>query len=364
MRIYTRDNLSLYVGDHLTFSWNERYAAEPLMRFLCVYEALAPNVCCLLGLRYTGKTTLMLQMIRDLDACGQTALIIGEYLDKMDDLKAALGKLLWADDAHTKRSAVRYVFIDDITRIADFAANCPFIINDVEALKENVKIVIAGDNEFTMQEALDEYLSIGVTCIDMSYVSFAEYQQLLSENNDVASYCKSGGVISESASALAIATVWTKTLVNTGYLVEYPNFGYIPTQASGLRNRVILQILKDSTKNIWCYNLFDECWCAALGTRGRSYKKTHADLLLWSSRKDYALLVNTSESDIPKPTTLNNKELVEAVENDFEKKVVNRLVVYMGDTTTDKDGVIYMNAAEFLLNTADIVRQLLKQAVY
>lgn len=363
MRIYTRDKLSLYVGDHLTYSWKERYAAKHLLKFLTVNDELAPNVCCLHGIRYTGKTTLMLQMIRDLNVCGQTALICGEYLDKMEDLKAALGELLWDDWAHTKRSSVQYVFIDNITRFADFTANCPFIINDVEAFKKDVKLVIAGDNEFVMQEALDEYLNIGVTCIDMSYVSFDEYHQLLTENNDVASYCKSGGVISEPASALALATIRSQTLVETGHLVEYPNFGYIPTQASGLRNRIILQLLKSSDKEIWFCGLTEENWCSSLGTKDRKYEKTNADLLVWTPRRELALLVNVREDDKLTPTTLNNKELIEAVENDFEKKVENRLVVYMGVTTEDKDGVIYMNAAEFLFNTAGIVRQLLKQVV-
>lgn len=360
MQIYTRDKLSLYVGSHLTYSWNERYAAKELLKFLTVNDKLAPNVCCLLGLRYTGKTTLMLQMIRDLNVCGQTALINGEFLDKIKDLKTALEELIWDDWAHTKRSTIKYIFIDNITRFFDFSTNGEFIVNDVYSLKEDVKIVIAGENEFIMHDALDNYLRIGATCIDISYVSFTEYQHLLTENNDVASYCKSGGVISEPASALAVDMIQTKTLIETVHLVEYPNYGYIPTQASGLRNRVILQILKDSEKDIWCCPLTEYSWVSNLSTSERAYDKTNADIMVWDARRSIALLVNVSESDKIIPTTLNNKELIEAVEDEFDKKVANRLVVYMGQTTKDKDGVIYMNAAEFLTNSVDTVTKLLK----
>ena len=141
------------------------------------------KICILYGLRRTGKTTLLFQMLSELPI-EKTAYIKVQTTDDMSRLTKDL-KVLF-------ELGYRYVFIDEITLLNDFIDTAA-VLSDVFSMM-GMKIVVSGTDSLGFAMAnRDELYDRSVT-IHTSFIPFREYAQLLNIRS-VDSYIEYGGTL-------------------------------------------------------------------------------------------------------------------------------------------------------------------------
>lgn len=141
------------------------------------------KICILYGLRRTGKTTLLFQMLSELPI-EKTAYIKVQTTDDMSRLTKDL-KVLF-------ELGYRYVFIDEITLLNDFIDTAA-VLSDVFSMM-GMKIVVSGTDSLGFAMAnCDELYDRSVT-IRTSFIPFREYSRLLNIRS-VDSYIEYGGTL-------------------------------------------------------------------------------------------------------------------------------------------------------------------------
>ena len=141
------------------------------------------KICILYGLRRTGKTTLLFQMLSELPI-EKTAYIKVQTTDDMSRLTKDL-KVLF-------ELGYRYVFIDEITILNDFIDTAA-VLSDVFSMM-GMKIVVSGTDSLGFAMAnRDELYDRSVT-IHTSFIPFREYARLLNIRS-VDSYIEYGGTL-------------------------------------------------------------------------------------------------------------------------------------------------------------------------
>lgn len=148
------------------------------------------KICVLYGLRRTGKTTLLFQMIRELPL-EQTAYIKVQTTDNMSYLTKDLHLLF--------KLGYRYVFIDEITLLNDFI-NTAAVLSDVFSMM-GMKIVVSGTDSLGFAMAnRDELYDRSVT-IHTSFIPFKEYARLL-DIHSIDRYIEYGGTLKKENMSL------------------------------------------------------------------------------------------------------------------------------------------------------------------
>lgn len=141
------------------------------------------KICILYGLRRTGKTTLLFQMLSELPI-EKTAYIKVQTIDDMSRLTKDLKTLF--------ELGYRYVFIDEITLLSDFIDTAA-VLSDVFSMM-GMKIVVSGTDSLGFAMAnRDELYDRSVT-IHTSFIPFREYARLLNIRS-VDSYIEYGGTL-------------------------------------------------------------------------------------------------------------------------------------------------------------------------
>lgn len=141
------------------------------------------KICILYGLRRTGKTTLLFQMLSELPI-EKTAYIKVQTIDDMSRLTKDLKTLF--------ELGYRYVFIDEITLLSDFIDTAA-VLSDVFSMM-GMKIVVSGTDSLGFAMAnRDELYDRSVT-IHTSFIPFREYARLLNICS-VDSYIEYGGTL-------------------------------------------------------------------------------------------------------------------------------------------------------------------------
>ena len=141
------------------------------------------KICILYGLRRTGKTTLLFQMLSELPI-EKAAYIKVQTTDDMSRLTKDL-KVLF-------ELGYRYVFIDEITLLNDFIDTAA-VLSDVFSMM-GMKIVVSGTDSLGFAMAnRDELYDRSVT-IHTSFIPFREYARLLNICS-VDSYIEYGGTL-------------------------------------------------------------------------------------------------------------------------------------------------------------------------
>ena len=141
------------------------------------------KICILYGLRRTGKTTLLFQMLSELPI-EKTAYIKVQTTDDMSRLTKDLKTLF--------ELGYRYVFIDEITLLNDFIDTAA-VLSDVFSMM-GMKIVVSGTDSLGFAMAnRDELYDRSVT-IHTSFIPFREYARLLNIRS-VDSYIEYGGTL-------------------------------------------------------------------------------------------------------------------------------------------------------------------------
>ena len=141
------------------------------------------KICTLYGLRRTGKSTLLFQMLGELPI-EETAYIKIRVTDNMTSLTKDLKTLLDLN--------VRYVFIDEITLMDDFI-NTAAVLSDIYSML-GMKIVVSGTDSLGFAMANRDELYDRNIMIHTSFIPFKEYARLLGISS-VDSYIEYGGTL-------------------------------------------------------------------------------------------------------------------------------------------------------------------------
>ena len=141
------------------------------------------KICILYGLRRTGKTTLLFQMMGEFSV-KQTAYIKIQATDNMSLLTKDLKKLF--------RLGYQYVFIDEITLLDDFI-NTAAVLSDVFSMM-GMKIVVSGTDSLGFAMANRDELYDRSIMIHTSFIPFREYVRLLNIPS-IDEYIEYGGTL-------------------------------------------------------------------------------------------------------------------------------------------------------------------------
>ena len=180
MTIYHGESLKTHIENTLTGIDKERFIASQLRDYLN-----APNdrkVCCLYGLRRTGKTTMMLQEIErigDYDKClllhcesGSSVMQMRKMIEAYPDSK--------------------YIFVDEATKAQNFISTASVLSDNYAA--EGKKIILAGTDSLGFALARKDELYDRVHFIHTTYIPFREQHELL--GTGIMDYIRYGGTLS------------------------------------------------------------------------------------------------------------------------------------------------------------------------
>ena len=208
MQVYRGHELKNHISKILDKPYEKRDVYESLHDFTRGQDKL---VCCLYGLRRTGKTTMMAQCIRELSDYDRTILIDCE---KSDDAANIYKRI--------KEENPAFVFIDEATFADGFIDSCN-ILADRFAV-EGMRIVISGTDSLGLSFALGNSLYDRATTIHTSYISFKEFNRLLGSSLD--DYIQYGGTLTDG-----------RKIYNTKALGEHTNEAIVENILHSLEQR-------------------------------------------------------------------------------------------------------------------------------
>lgn len=166
---------------NLVSSYKKRNCFKHLHKF--IDGNYSGRVCILYGLRRTGKTTLLFQMINELPL-EKTAYIKVQTINTMSELTKDLEKLY--------KYGYKYIFIDEITLLEDFI-NTAAVLSDIYSMM-GMKIVLSGTDSLSFAVADRDELYDRNIMIHTSFTPFKEYANLLNIKS-IDSYIEYGGTL-------------------------------------------------------------------------------------------------------------------------------------------------------------------------
>ena len=152
-----------------------------------IYGNSTDRVFILYGLRRTGKTTLIRQLIAEMseEMLMQTAFVqINSFID--------LAKLN-IDLKQLSKMGYRYVFIDEVTLMNDFI-DCAALFSDVYA-SSGMKIVLSGTDSLGFLFSEDNELYDRCFMTHTTFIPYAEFENVL-EIKGIDEYIRYGGTMS------------------------------------------------------------------------------------------------------------------------------------------------------------------------
>ena len=146
----------------------------------------ADKVCLVFGLRRTGKTTLLKQLVLAMNEEEQKSAIYikASTENTIEDLNVDL-KI-------ANKLKYKYVLIDEITLIEKFIDNAA-LLSDVYAV-QGMKIVLSGTDSLGFWFAQNEELYDRAVTVHTTFVPFREYSRLL-KIHDIDEYIRYGGTL-------------------------------------------------------------------------------------------------------------------------------------------------------------------------
>lgn len=161
--------------------YQKRDCFELLKKF--VTRDIDGKIAILYGLRRTGKTTLLFQMINELPV-EQSAYIKIKTSDNMSKLTKDLDQLY--------ENGFKYIFIDEITLMDDFIGTAA-LLSDIFA-SMGMKIVVSGTDSLGFAMANRNELYDRNVMIHTSFIPFREYSRLLGIES-IDTYIEYGGTL-------------------------------------------------------------------------------------------------------------------------------------------------------------------------
>lgn len=154
-----------------------------------VYGNISDRVFILYGLRRTGKTTMMRQLIGDMsdDDRSKTAFIQIAPTDRLADVNKDMQQL--------KQSGYKYIFIDEVTFMEDFIEGAA-LFSDVYATC-GMKIILSGTDSLGFMLSRDEQLYDRCILLHTTFIPYREFEHVLGICG-IDEYIRYGGTMSLS----------------------------------------------------------------------------------------------------------------------------------------------------------------------
>lgn len=152
-----------------------------------IYGDSSDRVFILYGLRRTGKTTLIRQLISEMseEMLMQTAFM--QINSNIDIAKLNI------DLRQLSKSGYRYVFIDEVTLMNDFI-DCAALFSDVYATS-GMKIVLSGTDSLGFLFSEDRELYDRCFMVHTTFISYSEFERILGIKG-IDEYIRYGGTMS------------------------------------------------------------------------------------------------------------------------------------------------------------------------
>jgi len=149
--------------------WEKRECYQQLHDY--VYGDIHDRVYILYGLRRTGKTTLIRQLISEMDAPMRSKAVFIQIQDSktLDDVNQDLKVL--------EEKGYRYVFIDEVTLLNDFIEGAA-LFSDVFAAS-GMKIVLSGTDSLGFMFTEDEELYDRCIMCHTTFIPYREFERVL-----------------------------------------------------------------------------------------------------------------------------------------------------------------------------------------
>ncbi len=183
----TKFRCSVTLGDELKEYYNvvKKYKKRFCYKYLLDYinNDYRGKVCILYGLRRTGKTTMLFQLLNELDLA-KTAYIKVNRSNTMNDLIDDIDLL--------KMRKAKYILIDEVTLIDNFIESCS-VFSDIYSML-GLKIILSGTDSLGFAFADRNELYDRNVMIHTSYISFKEFSYVL-DIDDVDKYIEYGGTL-------------------------------------------------------------------------------------------------------------------------------------------------------------------------
>ena len=182
MRVFTGDALRNLICSTAQPQKRDCFAA--LEKFL--YSAPTPRICSVYGLRRTGKTTLLHQLIGNMtpNNFNKAAYIKARTTDTMAMLDKDLKAL--------KANGFQFIFIDEITFIEDFIDTAS-LLSDIYAAM-GMKIVISGTDSLGIWLSGTDQLYDRTYMVHTTWIPYREHARLLG-TDDIDTYIEYGGTL-------------------------------------------------------------------------------------------------------------------------------------------------------------------------
>ncbi|MDC7286617.1 AAA family ATPase [Blautia schinkii] len=166
-------------------NWKKREKYEQLHDY--IYGDIHDRVFILYGLRRTGKTTLICQLIADMDAEMKTKAVFIQIQDNksLDDVNQDLKYL--------EKQGYRYVFLDEVTLLDDFIEGAA-LLSDVFAAS-GMKIVLSGKDSLGFMFTENEELFDRCTMCHTTFIPYREFENVLGVAG-IDDYIRYGGTMS------------------------------------------------------------------------------------------------------------------------------------------------------------------------
>ena len=180
-------NTNVVTGEQLLRFYEKvsTYEKRDCYRILKNYVegSYAGKICILYGLRRTGKTTMLFQLLGELPV-EKTAYIKVRNSDNMSMLTKDIDLL--------NGNGYEYILIDEITLLEDFI-NTASVLSDIYSMM-GLKIILSGTDSLGFAMADKDELYDRNIMVHTSYIPFKEYSRLL-KINSIDKYIEYGGTL-------------------------------------------------------------------------------------------------------------------------------------------------------------------------
>ena len=211
---------------------NKRKAFATLKDFVLGDECYQGEILAVCGLKRTGKTTLLKQLLCDIVAYTASC----AFLEMQDsDTMKMLERRIEEEQAKGKT----VIFINEITKVSDFINNSS-VLADCFA-KAGARIIISGMDSLSVAFAEDYELYDRVRKVNTTYISFAEYHTLF-PSEDINDYIRYGGLFYKNEAE--------KSTIRYENILSYLHDAVTMNIANSLKNNADIDKRDSAFKNI------------------------------------------------------------------------------------------------------------------
>lgn len=210
---------------------NKRKAFVTMKDFVLGDECYQGEILAVCGLKRTGKTTLLKQLLCNIDTYTASC----AFLEMQDsDTMKMLERRIEEEQAKGKT----IIFINEITKVSDFINNSASLADCFA--KAGVRIIISGTDSLSIAFAEDYELYDRVRKVNTTYISFAEYHTLF-PSEDINDYIRYGGLFYKNEaekSAIGYENIlsYLHDAVTMNIAISLKNNADIDKRASALKN--------------------------------------------------------------------------------------------------------------------------------